>query len=330
MHAGLAGQRLDVGGVGYPRQAYRRDGERLLPDRRVAGTDLASCDRSEGVLRVDPQPRDEGHHAQNRHAGVALHHLQARAQQRGVAAELIDDKPADPVTVTLIQDRVRADEVRQDPAAVDVACDDHGKVGHIGQAHVGDVGVAEVDLRRAAGTLAEHDVEAGAQVLQGLGDDAAQGLAAAAVRQGADLALSVAAHHHLTGVVRAGFEQHRVEGHVRLQPASERLQRLGAADLAAVAGHGAIIGHVLRLKRRDAHPAPRQKAAHPGHQDGLARVRRTARDQSRCRLPHRKTYFSGFQPVWNWPTTFCSSGSVRISRPDSVTSTVCSNCAVHL
>ena len=41
----------------------------------------------------------------------------------------------------------------------------------------------------------------------------------------------------------------------------ERLQRLGAADLAAIDGDRRVERHVLRLERRNAHAAPGQYAA---------------------------------------------------------------------
>src|SRR3546814_7887078 len=49
---------------------------------------------------------------------------------------------------------------------------------------------------------------------------------------------------------------HRVEVDHRVDAGGARLQRLGAADLAAVDGHGGIVRHVLRLERTDRHPAP--------------------------------------------------------------------------
>ena len=41
-----------------------------------------------------------------------------------------------------------------------------------------------------------------------------------------------------------------------------------------VGGHHRVVGHVLRLERRDPQPAPHQRAAQPGRHHGLARVGR--------------------------------------------------------
>ncbi len=48
-----------------------------------------------------------------------------------------------------------------------------------------------------------------------------------------------------------------------------RLQRLGAADLAAVRGHRGVVRHVLRLERADLEAAPRQRARQPGDDQDL-------------------------------------------------------------
>ena len=50
------------------------------------------------------------------------------------------------------------------------------------------------------------------------------------------------------------------------------LQRLGAADLAAVGGDGGVVGHVLRLERADAEAAVGEGAGEAGDDQGLADV----------------------------------------------------------
>ena len=62
-------------------------------------------------------------------------------------------------------------EVGKDPAALDVADDDRWNAGPPGQAEVDQVVAQEVDLGRAPGPLADHDVVAGAQGGQGTVDD---------------------------------------------------------------------------------------------------------------------------------------------------------------
>ena len=107
----------------------------------------------------------------------------------------------------------------------------------------------------------------------------------AALRSWYDRALTVpvgpAEHHHLRAAVAARLEQHRVERDARRQPAGLRLHGLGPADLAAVGGDDRVVGHVLRLERRDLHPAPGEVPADPGDQRALARVGGRAGHQHR-------------------------------------------------
>ena len=51
-----------------------------------------------------------------------------------------------------------------------------------------------------------------------------------------------------------------------------RLQRLGAADLAAIGGDGGIVRHVLRLERRDPQAAIGEGAAEAGDDQRLADI----------------------------------------------------------
>ena len=84
--------------------------------------------------------------------------------------------------------------------------------------------------------------------------------------------IGLALDHHLTGVVRARLEKHRVKGDIRLQPTGQRLQSLRAPNLAAVERDSAIIGHVLRLEGRDAHSASREQPTHAGDQNRLTGI----------------------------------------------------------
>ncbi len=72
---------------------------------------------------------------------------------------------------------------------------------------------------------------------------------------------------HLGADVGVRLEQHRVHVGVRRQPTGLGLDRLGAADLAAVGGDRAVQRHVLRLERHHA----RRRA---GPASGTARVTR--------------------------------------------------------
>ena len=73
-------------------------------------------------------------------------------------------------------------------------------------------------------------------------------------------------------VVVLGLQQHRVHRGHRLAARGAGLQRLRAADLAAIGGDGGVVAHVLRLERRDAQPAIGEGAAEPGDDQRLADV----------------------------------------------------------
>ena len=281
-HARLRGQRLDVRGVGHPRQPDRRDGEHIGAQRRARRADRRRGDGAQRIFRIDPQAPEEREDAEDRHPRALRDHVEARHQQLDGAAELVDHESRDPVAVGLAEDRVRAHEMRQHPAAVDVADDQDRQVGRFRQPHVGDVRLPQIDFRRGPGALADHDVEPRAQILQAGGGHRPQCFATLPVRRRRHTALGAAADDDLAGLIRAGLEQHRIEIDAGLQPAGQRLQRLGAADFTAVGGHGAVVGHVLRLERRHRHPAPRQQPAHPRDQHGLAGIRRAPRDEERA------------------------------------------------
>ena len=62
-HAGFAGQRFDVGGVGDPRQPQHRDPQPLRAARRLRRAEDAVRQDRDGVLGVEPQVVGVGQHA---------------------------------------------------------------------------------------------------------------------------------------------------------------------------------------------------------------------------------------------------------------------------
>ena len=68
------------------------------------------------------------------------------------------------------------------------------------------------------------------------------------------------------------FQQHRVHVNGCGLPCGAGLQGLGAADLAAIAGDGGIVGHVLRLEGQHFQAAPGEGAAQAGDHQGFADV----------------------------------------------------------
>ena len=81
-----------------------------------------------------------------------------------------------------------------------------------------------------------------------------------------------ALHHHLRAHIGFWFQQHRVHMHGKRQVTGHGLKRLRPADFAAICGDRGIVGHVLRLERRDGHPTPTRGAAEARDQHGLADI----------------------------------------------------------
>ncbi len=210
-------------------------------------------------------------------------------EQRGVAAELVDQETAHQRRVIGVEHRARADDLRIDAAAVDVADQHDRRVRLARETHIGDIVLAQVDLRRAAGALDQHDVGLGAQDREALHHAAEQlglpGLILARPRGADDLAL----HDDLAADLALRLQQHRVHMDAGLDAAGARLQRLRPPDLAAVRRHGGVVGHVLRLERQHLEPALGQCAAEPGD------------DQATCQRRSRRLGTSGRGRSWRQP-----------------------------
>ena len=206
------------------------------------------------------------------------HHLHAVGDQRRIAAEAVDDEARDHGVVGRVDDGLRADEAGNHAAAVDVAHQHDGHVGGAGEAHVGDVGGAQVHFRRRARALDQHEVGLARKVLETLEHGAQQpglhGLIFARLRGADDPALD----HDLRADVALGLQEDRIHVHAGCHAGGTGLQRLRPADLAAVGGHGGVVGHVLRLERPDAKPAPGEGTRQRGDQQRLADIRARALD----------------------------------------------------
>ncbi len=88
-----------------------------------------------------------------------------------------------------------------DPPAVDVGHEHDRQAGRAGDAHVRDVGGPQVDLRRAAGALADHDVVVAAELGQAVHRHVEEPVGVVGVLGGIDLANGLAEHDDLAAVV---------------------------------------------------------------------------------------------------------------------------------
>ena len=95
--------------------------------------------------------------------------------------------------------------------------------------------------------------------------------------------INPALHHDLRADFALRLEQHRIHVHARRHAGGARLQRLRAADLAAVRRHRRVVRHVLRLERPHLETAQRQRAREAGDDQRLAHVRAGALEHQRAR-----------------------------------------------
>ena len=159
------------------------------------------------------------------------------------------------------QHRMRADQAGDDAAALDVADQHDRHVGRLGKAHIGDVAAPQVDLGRAAGAFDQDEVGLRAQAARSCPAPPAAARACAAGSRAPSACPTrwpctiTCAPVSVSGFSSTGFMCTR-----RRHAAGARLQRLRAADLAAVGRHGGVVRHVLRLERPHPQAASREGA----------------------------------------------------------------------
>ena len=213
------------------------------------------------VFGVEVEAVQIRQYAQHRFAGALFQPAQARFEQADIAAEAVDDEALDARLLARREQVERADQMRKNTAAVDVGDQDHRAIHRFGKTHVGDVAVAQVDLGRAAGPFDQQAFVLRAKAAIRFEHRLHRPRLVRVVIAGVEIAQRLAVDDHLRTLVGGGLEQHRIEVRVRLQAGRLRLQRLGAADLAAIDGDRRIERHVLRLEWRNAHATAVEDAA---------------------------------------------------------------------
>ena len=107
--------------------------------------------------------------------------------------------------------------------------------------------------------------------------------AAAAEIRCVECAPPLAVHDDLRRSVGLGLEQHRIHVNARWHPSGKRLQRLCAANFAAVRGDRSVVRHVLRLEGHHPQAAAYEKTRETGDDRRFARVRSGRLDHDRWR-----------------------------------------------
>ena len=235
-----------------------------------------------------PSVAQPGQDAERRDAGPRAQQLEARLQERAVAAELVEDEGGDPGALVRLEQRDGPHEGREDAAAVDVADEQHRSVGRLRDVHVHDVAVLQVDLGRAPGPLDDDEVHLARAAPSRLSRTIAAQLGLHRVVLGRGEGLPGAAEqHHLRARVPLRLQEDRVHLDGGVDAGRLGLDRLGAPNLAAVGGDGRVERHVLRLEGRDAQPRPAEEPAEPGDDEALPHRRRGPLDHQRPRR-HRR------------------------------------------
>ena len=171
--------------------------------------------------------------------------------------------------------------MRNHSAPVNIAHQHHRHPCRRRKAHVGNIAPAQVHLGRAARALHDHQImrrlQPGEAVQHRRHQRGLQRRIVPRLHRGDAAAL----HDDLRSDFAFGLEQHRVHVGMRLKPASQRLKRLRPPDLAAIHRDGGIVGHILRLERRDRQAPQFQCSTNPSHQHRLA-------DVGACPLDHQR------------------------------------------
>ena len=246
----LGVERIEIVEIGDMRQ--QRNGDL---DARSVLDGPRSVQRQRILSRQQPRLGEEGNEAERLPAGRRRDQRHAIGEQRRVAAELVDEEALDQRRVVGVDHRLGADQAGDHAAAVDVADQHHRHVGGAGEAHIGDVVGAQIDLGRAARAFDQHDVGFALQPREAVQHERHQLRLDRLIIGCARASIDFALHHELRADLALRLEQHRVHMHGGRDARGARLQRLGAADLAAVLRHRCVVRHVLRLERQHLQPA---------------------------------------------------------------------------
>ncbi len=181
-------------------------------------------------------------------------------------------KPLRRAPVFGVQHREGADDGGNHAAAVDVAHEEGRNIDGLGKAHVGEVAIAQVDFGGASRTFDDDEVGLLGECPEAFDDGRHELLAVLEEVAGRHGGGALALNDDLGARGGFGFQQHRVHVNGCGLPGGAGLQGLGPADLAAIAGDGGIVGHVLRLEGHHFQSALGEGPAEAGGDQGFSHV----------------------------------------------------------
>ncbi|MNX85565.1 hypothetical protein D3C86_1174090 [compost metagenome] len=206
-------------------------------------------------------------------AGLFRNYPHAVRKQGRITAKAVDDKTFDHRRVFRFEHGFGTDEAGDDAAPVDIADEDHRRVRSSRKSHIGDVIGTQVDFGRAARPFHQHQIGLLFQELEAFQHARHQSGLHVLVIGRFGIASDLALHDHLCAGFALRLQEHRVHVHGKRHARRPRLQRLCAANLAAIGGHGRIVRHVLRLERHDRQAAPDEGTGKTGHHQRFADIR---------------------------------------------------------
>ena len=87
-------------------------------------------------------------------------------QKGQIATKLVDQEASDHCCIVFVDNCLGADELRDHHAPIDISRHNHRHIGFMDKAHIGNVRPAQVDLRRTARALDDHQIMSRFQVVK--------------------------------------------------------------------------------------------------------------------------------------------------------------------
>ena len=228
--------------------------------------DLSSDIDVQTVLLIECQVAQKRQDAQDRNPCPLRQKTDAVGKERRVSPELVDDDPADPVTLLRRDEIERADNLCEHAAAIDIPDQHHLGIGHLDDRPVHQIAISQIDLRSAAGAFDNHDL-----ILQGEAVVTAfhcpkQFRVPAPSKIGPGLARGkyFSLHDDLRPGIGFRLEQNGIHIHMGGNSTGFGLQGLSAPDLSALRRDKGVQRHILRFEGRHAEPGAIQQPAEPG------------------------------------------------------------------
>ena len=239
-----------------------------------------------GVFRIEMNIGRERKHAKTRRTRLVLEDAHSFIEQREVASELVDRKPAEQRALFRRQQLHTSNDGSEHAAALDVGDEDPGHLEASHEAQIDEVVRAQVHFGYAPRAFDHDHVEAASQIGIGGRDVRSQFVHRGVVfarRQGLPRS---AVHNDLAAPVAGGFQQDRVHHRLGFETARLGLRDLRASNLTTRPARVGIVGHVLGLERRDCHTPASQPRADGRHHPALARVGGRAADKECAAVSH--------------------------------------------